>query len=41
MRALYYFTLMRFYDHVVVIRETDNLNEETPSNQARTMPPGL
>ena len=33
LRALYYFTLMRFYDHIVVIRETDNLNEETPSNQ--------
>lgn len=33
LRALYYFTMMRFYDHVVVIRETDNLNEETPTNE--------
>lgn len=33
LRALYYFTLIRFYDHIVVIRETDNLNEESPSNQ--------
>ena len=24
---------MRFYDHIVVIRETDNLNDEAPSNQ--------
>lgn len=33
LRGLYYFVLMRFYDHVVVIKETDNLNEETPTNQ--------
>lgn len=33
LRGLYYFLLVRFYDHVVVIRETDNLNEENPSNQ--------
>lgn len=40
LRALYYFTLIRFYDHVVVIRETDNLNEETHPIRVRTMLPG-
>ena len=33
LRALAYFDLIRFYDHLVVIRETDNLNDEAPSNQ--------
>lgn len=33
LRGLFYFTLIRFYDHVVVIKETDNLNEETPTNE--------
>ena len=33
LRALAYFDLIRFYDHIVVIRETDNLNDEAPSNQ--------
>jgi len=37
LRALAYFDLMRFYDHIVVIRETDNLNDEAPSNQAHDL----
>lgn len=32
-RALYYFVLIRFYDHVVYITETDDLNNVAPSNE--------